>query len=126
MRITRVLRSDCPSGIDCDRIYDTDGDDLAVQGRTVDDSISPSESGGPPGTAVVLVARTLLPDAEPVALGDEEISSADNEDVAIRGRVVSDAASLGIRTPPHESVLLVRRALLPCLAVAVSAADRWR
>jgi hypothetical protein len=65
MAITRVLRSDCPSGIDCDRIYDTDGSDLVVQGRLVSD---PAElaalgvSAPPAGEAIVLIGRHLLPE----------------------------------------------------------------
>jgi hypothetical protein len=65
MKITRVLRDACPSGIDCDRIYDTDGSDLAVQGRVVTDPSVLRALGirtPPPGEAVVLIARRLLPE----------------------------------------------------------------
>lgn len=65
MKVTRVLRNDCPSGIDCDRIYDTDGADLVVQGRVVTDpaALAVLGIGAPPqGEAVVLIARRLLPE----------------------------------------------------------------
>lgn len=65
MKMTRVLRSDCPSGIDCDRIYDTDGADVAVQGRLVSDPVELAALGvrtPPEGEAIVLVARFLLPE----------------------------------------------------------------
>jgi hypothetical protein len=65
MKITRVLRSDCPSGIDCDRIYDTDGSDLAVQGRVVSDLVELAALGVtalPQGEGIVLIARHLLPE----------------------------------------------------------------
>ena len=65
MKVTRVLRNDCPSGIDCDRIYDTDGADLVVQGRVVTDpaAIAALGIGVPPaGEAVVLITRRLLPE----------------------------------------------------------------
>jgi hypothetical protein len=65
MKITRVLRDDCPSGIDCDRLYDTDGSDLAVQGRVVTDPAALAALGigmPPPGEAIVLIARRLLPE----------------------------------------------------------------
>lgn len=35
MKITRTVRDSCPNGIDCDRIHDTDGDDLVVRGRKI-------------------------------------------------------------------------------------------
>ena len=121
MKVTRELRNDCPSGIDCDRIYDTDGDDFAIQGRTVTDPISTPVVGTPTGTAVVLIARSMLPDADLVDLGAEEISSAGADDLAIRGRTVNDPTTLGISTPPHESVVLVSRALLTNLATVPAA-----
>jgi hypothetical protein len=65
MKITRVLRNDCPSGVDCDRIYDTDGADLVIQGRVVTDPEALAALGigaPPPGEAVVLVARRLVPE----------------------------------------------------------------
>jgi hypothetical protein len=64
MKIIRVLRDDCPSGIDCDRIYDTDGSDLVVQGRVVSDPSALAALGigaPPPGEAVVLIARRCYP-----------------------------------------------------------------
>lgn len=45
MKITRMLRSDCPSGIDCDR----NPAELAALG------LAPP----PPGEAIVLIARQL-------------------------------------------------------------------
>ena len=102
MKITRVLRSDCPSGIDCDRVYDTDGDAIAVQGR-----ITAHQRAG---TATVLIARHLLQDLDldPAALADA------GPDIAVTGRLVTDPAAHGIRTPPsHEAVVLVHRAQLP-------------
>ncbi|WP_219416430.1 hypothetical protein [Pseudonocardia nigra] len=68
MKITRVLRYSCPNGIDCDRIYDTDGPDLAVRGRIVDD---PSElaalgiAGLPDHEGVVLIERRIAPELSP-------------------------------------------------------------
>jgi hypothetical protein len=65
MKITRVLRADCPSGIDCDRIFDTSGPDVAVQGRVVTDPAALAALGlavPPPGEAIVLVARHLVPE----------------------------------------------------------------
>jgi hypothetical protein len=65
MKITRVLRSDCPSGIDCDRIFDTSGPDLAIQGRIVSDPADLAALGlavPPPGEAIVLIARGLAPE----------------------------------------------------------------
>jgi hypothetical protein len=65
MKVTRELRNDCPSGIDCDRIYDTDGADLVVQGRVVSDPTALAALGigaPPPGEAIVLIARRLLPE----------------------------------------------------------------
>lgn len=102
MKITRVLCSDCPSGIDCDRVYDTDGDAIAVQGR-----ITAHQRAD---TATVLIARHLLRDLDldPAALADA------GPDIAATGRLVTDPAAHGIRTPPsHEAVVLVHRAQLP-------------
>lgn len=64
MKITRVFRNDCPSGIDCDRIYDTDDADLAIQGRVVTDPavLAALGIGAPPGEGIVLIARGLLPE----------------------------------------------------------------
>lgn len=65
MKITRVLRNDCPSGIDCDRIYDTDGFDLAIQGRVVTDPAALATLGigaPPPGEGILRIARRLLPE----------------------------------------------------------------
>lgn len=72
MKTTRVLRGECPNGIDCDRILDTDGPDFAVQGRVVTDPTEMAALGvAPPprGEAVVLIARALLPelDAHPMS-----------------------------------------------------------
>lgn len=33
MQITGVFADSCPNGIDCDRIYDTDGADMVIRGR---------------------------------------------------------------------------------------------
>ncbi|OLT03693.1 hypothetical protein BJF90_02925 [Pseudonocardia sp. CNS-004] len=60
-----MLRSDCPSGIDCDRIFDTSGPDLAIQGRIVSDPAELAALGlavPPPGEAIVLIARGLAPE----------------------------------------------------------------
>lgn len=39
MKITATLRGGpCGNGIDCDTIYDTDGDDVLVRGRTLTDA----------------------------------------------------------------------------------------
>ena len=113
MRITRVLRSDCPSGIDCDRVYDTDGNAIAVQGRRV--MISDLAAPPPTGTTTVLVARHLL---DGVARHPEVLVDA-GPDIAVHGRRVTDPATIGIRrTPPaHEAVVLVDRAHLPGLSV---------
>ncbi len=65
MKITRVLRADCPSGIDCDRVYDTSGPDIAIQGRVVTDPAELAALGlavPPPGEAIVLIARHLVPE----------------------------------------------------------------
>jgi hypothetical protein len=65
MKITRVLRADCPSGIDCDRIFDTSGPDIAIQGRIVTDPAEIAALGPavpPPGEAIVLIARRLVPE----------------------------------------------------------------
>ncbi len=60
MRITRTLRDSCPNGIDCDRIFDTDGGDVVVQGRVVTEpeQLAALGLGKPPqGEAYVLLAR---------------------------------------------------------------------
>jgi hypothetical protein len=109
MKITRLLRSDCPSGIDCDRVYDTDSDAIAVQGR-----VSAAGAPHPSGMATVLIARHLLRDLDldPAALADA------GPDIAVTGRLVTDPAAHGIRTPPsHEAVVLVHRAQLPAASV---------
>jgi hypothetical protein len=72
MKIIQVLRSDCPSGIDCDRIYDTDGADIAVQGRLVSDPGELAALGvrtPPEGEAIVLIARHLLPELADTPVG---------------------------------------------------------
>lgn len=65
MKITRTLRDACPSGIDCDRIYDTDGDDLAIQGRVVSDPAELAALGIThlgPGEGILLIARRIAPE----------------------------------------------------------------
>jgi hypothetical protein len=65
MKITRVLRDNCPSGIDCDRIFDTSGPDIVVQGRIVSDPAELAALGlpvPPPGEAYVLIERRLAPE----------------------------------------------------------------
>jgi hypothetical protein len=65
MKITRVLRGNCPSGIDCDRIFDTSGPDFVVQGRIVTDPAVLAALGlepPPPGEAYVLIARQMVPE----------------------------------------------------------------
>jgi hypothetical protein len=65
MKITRVLRDSCPSGIDCDRIFDTSGPDIVVQGRVVTAPAVRAAIGlpaPPPGEAYVLIARRLVPE----------------------------------------------------------------
>ncbi|TQM37653.1 hypothetical protein [Pseudonocardia cypriaca] len=65
MKITRVLRDSCPSGIDCDRIFDTSGPDIVVQGRIVTDPAVRAALGlpvPPPGEAYVLIERRLVPE----------------------------------------------------------------
>jgi hypothetical protein len=72
MKVIEVLRSDCPSGIDCDRIYDTDGPDLVVQGRVVTDPDALAALGirkPPAGEAVVLLDRGLLPELRSPEVG---------------------------------------------------------
>lgn len=62
MKITRTLRDSCPNGIDCDRIHDTDGDDLVIRGRKVTDPAVLAALGLPEHETAILVARTLLPE----------------------------------------------------------------
>jgi hypothetical protein len=68
VRITRVVRDSCPNGIDCDRIYDTDGPDLAIRGRAVTDADELAALGIPnlpAGEGVVLIERRLAPELSP-------------------------------------------------------------
>lgn len=70
MIITKVLRDSCPNGIDCDRVFDTDGPDLLIQGRLVSDPAQLAALGldaAPPGEAYLLLDRALCPElhAEP-------------------------------------------------------------
>ncbi|MDQ4031022.1 MAG: hypothetical protein M3332_01620 [Actinomycetota bacterium] len=60
MKITRALRDSCPNGIDCDRIYDTDGDDLVIRGRTIIDPALLRELGLPEHESAVLISRKLF------------------------------------------------------------------
>lgn len=62
MKITRILRDSCPNGVDCDRIHDTDGDDLVIRGRMVTDTAMLRELGLPDHETVVLIDRKLLPE----------------------------------------------------------------
>lgn len=102
MKITRLLRSDCPSGIDCDRVYDTDSGAIAVQGR-----ITAAGGPHPSGTSTVLIARHLLHDLDLDAAALDDAGP----DLVVTGRLVADPASHGIRTPPsHEAVVIVHRA----------------
>ena len=68
MIITRVLRDSCPNGIDCDRILDTDGSDLLIQGRLLSDPAQLASLGlhpAPPGEAYLLLDRTLCAELIP-------------------------------------------------------------
>ncbi len=62
MKITRTLRDACPNGIDCDRIHDTDGDDLVIRGRKITDPVLLRELGLPEYESVVSISRKLLPE----------------------------------------------------------------
>jgi hypothetical protein len=65
MKMPRVLRTQCPSGIDCDQIFDISGPDIAIQGRIVTDAAELAALGlaAPPlGEAIVLIARRLVPE----------------------------------------------------------------
>lgn len=116
MRITRVLRSDCPSGIDCGRVYDTDGPHLVVQGRTTTTAALGLDDA-PAGSAFVLVARHLLSGV--ASDGGARVDT--GPDIAVRGRQVADPEAIGVRTPPpHESLVIVPRADLPGLSAAGS------
>jgi hypothetical protein len=105
MKITRLLRSDCPSGIDCDRVYDTDSDVIAVQGRVPALGVPQ-----PPGKATVLIARHLL---DGIGLAPEALADA-GPDLAVTGSLIADPAAHGISTPPsHEALVLVHRTPQP-------------
>lgn len=58
MSIARVLGGKCPNGDDCDRIVDTDGDDVLVQGRT--DPAATEQLHPPVGEGVLRVERRII------------------------------------------------------------------
>jgi hypothetical protein len=69
MNISGLLAGKCPNGDDCDRIVDTDGDDVIVQGRKVRDAAVRSRLHPPADEDLVLIERThIYPEA--MALGE--------------------------------------------------------
>lgn len=60
MRITGVLADDCPNGLDCPRIHDTDGDDVIVQGVRLTDLEALAELHLPEHESAVVVPRNLV------------------------------------------------------------------
>lgn len=60
MRITGRLADDCPNGIDCPRIHDTDGDQVIVQGDRVTDPAVLEQLHLPAQETAVAVPRGLI------------------------------------------------------------------
>ena len=62
MRVTGMLANDCPNGVSCPRVHDTDGDEVLVQGRTITDPGLLAELPGlvAADESVVAIPRTLI------------------------------------------------------------------
>jgi len=96
MKITGRLGDSCPNGVDCDRVYDTDGDDVLVQGeRLVTDPAVRAEVGVPDHELLLQVSRTALypPQLTPTELGQWIFDRFTREVVRIEARSSYQAGS---------------------------------
>lgn len=94
--ITGRLGDSCPNGVDCDRVHDTDGDDVLVQGeRLVTDPAVRAEAGVPDHEHLLRVRRTALhpPQLAAHELGAWLFDRFEHEVIRIEGRDRYNAGS---------------------------------